>query len=153
MWIVIAQFICMAATIGLLAIVFDLDAQTPAWVRYPIVALAIAFFSVFAITVNNPQLYEHAAAIAFTGVAALVAIVVLYMVLTKQIQPSVLKIAGGALCVSVLLWVVGSCSDINRQKNQIKEAKISAPTAQTVTPGDTTRSAIEVFEKLITPDH
>ena len=146
MWIIIAQIICLAVAVVLIAISFDLDHETPALVRYPLVIVAVAFFAVFLITFRNRDIYEHAAAIAFTGLGVLILAVVLYLVLTKRIQPVVMKVAGTALSVSFLLWVVGSCSDIKRQQLQIQGEK--EPTSTTVVIADSTKEAIQTFNSL-----
>lgn len=149
MWIIIAQIICLAAAIGLLAIAYDLDHETPSIVRYPLVCLSVVFFAVFMMTHRNRELYEHAAAIAFTGVGTLVIAGVIYLILSKQMQPIVMKVTGGALGLSLLLWVVGSCSDIKRQELQIENSDVlAAPTSPTVTVGDSTQQAIDQFRKL-----
>ncbi|QHV94014.1 hypothetical protein [Spirosoma endbachense] len=146
MWIIIAQIICLVAAIGLLAILYDLDHETPAFIRYGILILATAFVGAFGASFRNRDVYEHAAAIAFTGVGALVVVIVTYMFITKKIQPAVMKISGSALGIVALLWLVGSCSDIKRQELQIIDAK--APTSSTVAIGDSTQKAIDDFKSL-----
>ncbi|UHG93285.1 hypothetical protein [Spirosoma oryzicola] len=122
MWIVIAQFICLAAAIGLLAIMYDLDHATPWYVRYGLLALSVAFIGAFGASFRNPSVYEHAAAIAFTGVGVMVIAIVFYLVAAKTIKPGVLKVSGGAFLIAALLWTVGSCSDIKRQQLQMEHS-------------------------------
>jgi inner membrane protein involved in colicin E2 resistance len=147
MWIIIAQIICLAATIGLLSIVYELDKETPGLIRYLMVGFAIAFFIVFLVAFNKRIGYELAAAIALVGMGVMVLSVVAYLILTKKIQPIVLKVSGTALGVIVLVWLVGSCSDSRRQKDQIIDAN-KAPTSQTVAIGDSTKRAISIFDSL-----
>ncbi|UFH52537.1 hypothetical protein [Spirosoma sp. KNUC1025] len=145
MWVTIAQIICLAVSIVLFVIALDLDHQTPGWVRAALVGFCIGFFAVFLISSKHPEYYPYAASIAFAGFGVLVLTVVLYLVLTHQIQPIVVKISGVALGISLLVWTFGSCSDSNRQKLQIEQSATPAPI---VTPGDTTQQAIEDFNKL-----
>lgn len=146
MWIVIAQLICLAAAIGLLAIFYDLDHETNVLVRYGVLLLSAGFIAVFGASYRNPDIYEHAAAVAFSGLGVMVLSVVGYLVITKHIQPSVIRVSGGALGVAMLLWLVGSCSDIKRQEMQIKDA--SAPVSATIATADTTNAAIDDFNRL-----
>ena len=145
MWIIIAQIICIAAAVGLLAIFYDLDRETPAVARYSVLIFSAAFIAVFGASHRNPEVYEHAAAIAFSGVGIMVLTIVGYLTITKHIQPIVLRVSGGALGLIMLLWLVGSCSDMKRQKMQINSADAVADTIRTA---DSTKAAIEQFNKL-----
>lgn len=148
MWIIIARIISLAATIGLLAIVFELDKQTPRLIRYLLVSFAISFFVVFVLAFNNRIGYELAASVSLAGMGVVTLIVVAYMILSHSIQPIVLKISGASLAVILLVWLVGSCSDIRRQKEQIMDVSTEAPTSATVAIADSTEQAISQFDSL-----
>ncbi|GAB4023310.1 hypothetical protein GCM10028808_73360 [Spirosoma migulaei] len=146
MWIILAQIICVAAAIGALAIYYVLDDKTPGTVRYGLLGLAASFIGVTGASVNNPAVYEHAAAIAFSVVAIMVLVIVAYLVIANQIDVVVIKVSGGAFAVVVMLWLIGSCSDTKRQELQLKDAATPVGSS-TITIGDSTAQAATDFLK------
>lgn len=125
MWIIIAQIICLSAAVGLITIVYDLDHETSPFIRYGLLLLSAAFIAVFGASFRNRDVYEHAAAIAFTGVGVMVLAIVCYMIFSRHIQPIVLKVSGSILAIVLLLWLVGNLSDIKRQQLQMKDSATS----------------------------
>ncbi|GAB3550126.1 hypothetical protein [Spirosoma fluminis] len=148
MWIIIAQIICLASAISLVATAYDLDKDTPGIIRYMLVALSTFFLGVFFVGFKGQRLYEYAAAVAFTGVGVLALVYITYLILKKQIQPAVLKVSGAALAASLLVWLVGSCADIKRQEGQIDNStSVTLPdTARLIEIPDSTRKALEQFK-------
>jgi len=130
MWVIICKIISMLAGIGLLAMAYDMDKSTPAPIRSLMYAASMCFFGVLIAIVNNPTIYEHAAFIAYAAMGTLVISGCLYLALTVQIHGDVIKIAGGALVLSMLLWTVGSCSDTERQKEQMEKINSETVTAR-----------------------
>lgn len=120
-WTLIAQIICVAVYVSLPAVAYDLDQKTSPVIRGLLVFIAAVFFLVFWTTFKHPELLEHAMAIAFTGFGVLALVFVLYMALKKQIQPFALKVSGLAFGISLLVWMIGSCSDRTRQTKQIQQ--------------------------------
>lgn len=118
-WIIISQIICLAAAVGLVTIVYDLDYETPWYIRYGLLLLSVVFVAVFGASFKNREVYEHAAAIAFTGLGVMVVVITIYLVAAKQIQVAVIRVLGTALSIILLVWLVGSCSDKKRQELQM----------------------------------
>ncbi|QMW05356.1 hypothetical protein [Spirosoma foliorum] len=123
-WIHIAQVTCLAVVFGILVILYDLDHKTPSALRYGLFLVSILFGGVFGSLFHNCQMQTHADAIAFVGVGVMVITYVLYMIL-HQYHLTVIRFSGSCMIITMLLLIVGSCSESNRQKQQIEAA--SAP--------------------------